>query len=77
MAEQVTYTCDECGVQKGASNHWWRLAKDVRNGVLMISPWNIGPLDRSLPMLDLCGQACVTRRLSKLLNPASQGAAEG
>lgn len=50
-----TYICDNCGVAKGETNHWWT-ALD-RGSSLTLTPFNSRRDDVEI---HLCGVACST-----------------
>ena len=78
MAQSVVYTCDQCGRQRGESNHWFsiiaepsRLNSRERAEVSKIKPGTffiINALDSTV-LADtqtehICSPACLTNRVS-------------
>jgi len=64
MAYQPKFTCDECGAERGPSNHWFIATRWIRS--LEIVPWEteiaIGEQCRHL-----CGQGCVMKFVNRWL----------
>ena len=54
------YTCDNCGVVKGGTNHWWRIFNQSGSH-FSIHPWaaDVMPLNGESE-IHLCGEQCVT-----------------
>lgn len=75
MNKTVTI-CDECGVEKKETNHWYLVLDDFgkdKNLSLLgcpgiaIVPWNDG-LAKSLGLKHICGQNCATAIFSRWLS---------
>ena len=68
MKHSDTFTCDGCGVQKGAANQWWLLlCGDLDETSLVIRPWNKERAeDKSLH--HACGHACAHALLERYLS---------
>lgn len=68
--------CDECGVVKGASNHW--LSAGVFVGPVFPYAVIMGDIPRSgaepQELHDLCGEQCFHKHIAKLLriNPPAE-----
>jgi hypothetical protein len=68
--------CDVCGAVKQPSNHWWyaeMLPQDHENATFQIWPWDYPAEDRSRPILHLCGQVCVIRKLNEWMGGGPLG----
>lgn len=69
MAKLDTFRCDECGIQKQETNHWW-LIQPCGDGTLALSPWK--EHQTSLPnVAHLCGQSCVHAALDRWMTNGS------
>jgi hypothetical protein len=70
-----TYKCDQCGIQKGETNHWWLLFSDIevtkvgnrqelfRSGVLIV-PWDAVSADHD-DAKHICSQGCASKEVSQ------------
>lgn len=62
MPREEKYTCDVCGAEKKATNHWMVAA--VPNGYLTFGPFSeakrFEDLCQSVLVTYLCGEKCVT-----------------
>lgn len=78
MAQQTTYTCDECGKQRGDANHWWlatflsnvqiEYASDFdREHGMAFAKWSEEG-SRQPHAFHLCGNGCATKLLSKWMS---------
>lgn len=66
MAKRTVFTCNICGKDKQATNHWWIVYMSGGIG-LMISPWNDALADNE-QVNTLCGQECVIKAVSAYLS---------
>jgi hypothetical protein len=74
--------CDECTTVKGATNHWYKARLAAESGYKMfavasfdVADENVAPKtnwDNMGSVIHLCSQQCVTARLSKWMNPATE-----
>lgn len=71
--ESIKYTCDECGVEKRESNHWFRLFTTKTNNlpdtVFVASTWNIAELPDTEIFKEqhLCSESCLLKKISSLV----------
>lgn len=71
MAKREVFTCNVCGKDKQAINHWWIAYKS--NGIgFMLSPWNES-LARNDEVQSLCGQECLIKAVSLWMQVDSDG----
>jgi uncharacterized protein (DUF486 family) len=61
-----TITCDVCGAVKQASNHWYVLVVED-NGKAFISIYLAVDYNVAGQRVDICGQACIIRKVSQLI----------
>ena len=66
MSRQTSITCDQCGLQKKESNHWWSIycALDLQN--FTICPQLTVP--QEIPqtcLFEACSEECAHRLLGK------------
>jgi len=59
MPVVTKYICDGCGVEKGETNHWFKVTMNM--GFFSIWSWNEQPS----PVVMLCGEKCVLAASSK------------
>ena len=65
MARKEQVTCDVCGAQKQETNHWFMLSVgDQDIFVLASSSYR----DNYAEPIDLCGEACVLKKVSELIS---------
>ena len=66
MAKVEIYKCDECGVTKQDSNHWFLAVIDY---YFAVYGWEVSPLKRYITNNSvtehICGQSCLVKRFSK------------
>ena len=68
-----TYRCDVCGVEKREANHWWWLGwnESYQRAVLLTAAVRAQRFseDENVKYVkfDLCGEACVTKKLSEFM----------
>ncbi len=63
MSKYTTYKCDECGVLKQETNHWWVVATSPdAHGGLSISPM---PPDLPAGEITVCGRACAQKAVER------------
>ena len=66
MARKEQVTCDVCGAQKQDTNHWFIVtfipddASVVVSSCCVDASWRI--------YFDLCGEACVLKKVSELIS---------
>lgn len=77
-----TYKCDACGAEKRDSNHWWSLYRADHEKRIVVVPLDaefphrpgqtICCRESSMvyKRFHLCGEACVTKKLSEFMSPA-------
>jgi len=65
-----TYKCDQCGIQKGVTNHWWRgYAFGDCKGIVVIEWDGIPPTENVKDFeAHLCGLSCLSEWVSKQLS---------
>ena len=76
MARKEQVTCDVCGAQKQETNHWFTLviAEQFQvKGVILLPADDAGWWDdignnESRVSVDLCGEACVLKKVSELIS---------
>ena len=74
-----TYKCDVCGAEKKQANHWWFLGWNEANerAILLSAATRAKRFaeDDSIPYkgFDLCGEACVTKKLSEFMTRIQGG----
>lgn len=64
MAKTETITCDVCGKQKGAVNHWYLIKKHEVMPVFEVMPWH-DSIAENINFGHLCGQECTVKLLSE------------
>jgi hypothetical protein len=67
--EQVT--CDVCGAQKQETNHWFVLLRwedDPTGFTVDVESARLDPTYDSAFITDLCGEACVLKKVSELIS---------
>lgn len=65
MSRAVQITCDVCGKQKQESNHWFTIAAESpRKFTIMAGTISD---ERKEGDSDLCGEACVLKKVSELI----------
>ena len=70
MSRQTSITCDQCGVQKKESNHWWSIeimngefrSLQIRAFILSVKTVLTEHPERHL---DICSEECAHRLLGK------------
>ena len=68
-------SCDHCGALKGATNHWFKIVV-VHNGAFLVAPLHVETqrfdlgIGATVAEYQLCGRACVSVRVSELLESA-------
>ncbi len=68
MAAELRYSCDVCGVQKGAANHWYVLCISTQS--MHIHQW----IDEAVIVpggLHICGERCLITKISERLGRES------
>ena len=65
------YSCDVCGVHKGAGNHWFKVY--ACSNRVCISTW--GKLDNGAKMFHCCGEEHALRKAGELLSDLKPPAA--
>lgn len=60
MGVQINFTCDECGITKKESNHWWLMRFSGHS--VNIVPW--GNDNDLRDAIIVCGQECMMKKLS-------------
>jgi hypothetical protein len=63
MARKEQVVCDVCGKLKQETNHWFLLALSFNIQIAKAD----GQIDREGDLFDLCGEACVLRKVSELI----------
>jgi len=75
MSQQTITKCDNCGKQKGETNHWYGLAYNPRKGIHILrerldeTSWNNGDYE----LYDACGETCILEMISKRLGANNVG----
>lgn len=69
MAQLKTYTCDVCGTEKKAANHWYTL--DTTGKTAVVTKWD--PELAEHVEYHLCGSGCLQRKLVQVINAWSTG----
>jgi hypothetical protein len=66
------FSCDVCGVHKGAGNHWFKVFIHPGAGRVSIATW-----DRAInpPMFHCCGEEHALRKAGELLSELKPTAA--
>lgn len=64
MARKEAITCDVCGKDKGVTNHWFVIETND-NGKAVVAIYRAA--DNSRGHFDLCGEACVLKKVSGLI----------
>lgn len=64
MARKQSVYCDVCGVEKGATKHWFEICTND-NGKASIEIYRSG--ENETGEFDLCGEACVLKKVSELI----------
>lgn len=67
MAAELRYSCDVCGVQKGAANHWYTLQLGV--DLMQVRTWRTGHVEPAA--LHICGERCLLTKISERLGRES------
>lgn len=57
-------SCDVCGVEKGATNHWLAISTND-NGKALVEIYHAD--ENQQGNFDLCGEACVMKKVSELI----------
>lgn len=71
MAKREQYTCDVCGTEKKAANHWWKI-RMWRDEIRMV-PWErSNATSRDEIEFHLCGQACVITKVNEFMNTPTE-----
>lgn len=65
MSRAVQITCDVCSKQKQFTNHWFTLSQFP--GRLEIIWGGLGIESTGEVVIDLCGEACVLKKVSELI----------
>ena len=64
--QRAIYVCDECGAEQQQANHWWTLAVTYRSGgrgnTLALARLGTVAGDETW---DLCGMACMLRKVDE------------
>ena len=68
MSRAVQITCDQCGKQKQETNHWF-MAAPYRGGIFV--QHSGGDMLSLEPIYDLCGEACVLKKVSEVITKQS------
>ena len=69
MARKEQVTCDVCGAQKQETNHWFTLrTTEFGDGTKGISILGGSYPDDEGTDIDLCGEACVLKKVSELIS---------
>ena len=70
MGQIKGYSCDECGVTRGPSNHWWVV--EVSNYILTIEPMPAGQYQMEAKEKCFCGRECTQKQVEKFLEAAGK-----
>ena len=64
-----TVKCDGCGAVKGENNHWWKIAinNEYHYHYDALGIYHADDLKGAAPYLDMCGEACVIKKVSEFL----------
>ena len=65
MSRQTSITCDQCGLQKKESNHWWMLFSLIKAVQITIIPFTEGVPSGADVEYDACSEECAHRLLGK------------
>jgi hypothetical protein len=73
MARKEQVTCDVCGAQKQETNHWFVvLTHSNRTDFIVDSDYDpysaYWQYDTDYKVTDLCGEACVLKKVSELIS---------
>jgi hypothetical protein len=68
VAEVNTFRCDECGIQKQTTNHWWAAHAKESPVEFFISPWDEAVLGNAH---HYCGQSCVHAAMDRWMTTGS------
>lgn len=63
MSINTVINCDECGVQRQPSNHWWLVWPTFQEGAFMVEAWS--DMAQQPSVKHCCGRACVGKALEK------------
>ena len=72
--EAKVILCDVCGATKGVSNHWFKAASHPERPGIAFGPSDAAydSAYEGLKIEDICGQACLLKRLSLWATPVAQ-----
>lgn len=62
-----TYKCDVCGVQKGETNHWFKVIFVAGGDGMFLFPAHRECMSSEGKEFDLCGQQCVQRKVEEYI----------
>jgi hypothetical protein len=68
------YKCDECGVLKGESNHWWRAR--FSKGLFTIRAWG-SVTNETKGEFHLCSESCASKAMSRAIGANTPRGKEG
>lgn len=61
----ATYSCDRCGAQKGAANHWFVVLRCENGNELIAARWDRHSRSAGFgPERHLCGERCLLSEIS-------------
>lgn len=68
MASIRTVSCDNCGIQKKESNHWWTIEASILTQSMFIHPYGSDNPNSNFLYLTACGDTCLEILCSKIRN---------
>jgi hypothetical protein len=68
MSKELVTRCDECGILKGATNHWWVVMNHPTQPRFSTATEADLKEARATFRLDYCGQYCVTTVFNRWLS---------
>ena len=67
MSVKATYICDNCGVTKGETNHWFAISANGNRSTLLPT-FTVGAfIDARADASHLCGESCLSVAVSKAI----------
>ena len=66
MANIQTVSCDNCGILKGETNHWWTVECNISTKSMFIHPFGSDTPIPDFLALIACGDTCLAVLESKI-----------